>query len=121
MLYASTAPLDAAAQNTELNRGVADAAKVGGNELVLATAYHELALGHTDAANALTLVLRLADAADDLLASAAGVLKFGAPSLARLRPKSPDTRITRPHITLSRISPGLPAIGRAQSLPRNVR
>ena len=78
VLYASTAPLDAAAQNTELNRGVADAAKVGGNELVLATAYHELALGHTDAANALYRAASQLMPADPLLAVGA-VGGFGAP------------------------------------------
>ncbi len=77
VLYASTAPLAASAQNTELNRGVADAARVGGNELVLATAYHEAALGHNDAANALFRAASQLMPADPLLASAVG--GFGAP------------------------------------------
>jgi tetratricopeptide (TPR) repeat protein len=78
VLYASTAPMDAAVQNTELNRGVADAAKVGGNELVLATAYHEAALNHNDAANALFRAASQLMPADPLLAvGAAG--GFGAP------------------------------------------
>jgi hypothetical protein len=53
VLYASTAPLDPAQLNTELNRGVVDAARATNNELVLAAAYREGALGHTDAASAL--------------------------------------------------------------------
>jgi tetratricopeptide (TPR) repeat protein len=78
VLYASTAPMDAAVQNTELNRGVADAAKVGGNELVLATAFHEAALNHNDAANALFRAASQLMPADPFLAvGAAG--GFGAP------------------------------------------
>ena len=50
VLYASVAPLDPDQQKTELNRGVADAARAGTNELVLATAYREGTLGHTAAA-----------------------------------------------------------------------
>src|SRR6266566_8169578 len=38
VLYASTAPLDPAQLNTELNRGVVDAARGTNNELVLAAA-----------------------------------------------------------------------------------
>ena len=78
VLYASTAPLNASQQSTELNRGVADAARVGGNELVLATAYHEAALNHADAANALFRAASQLMPADALLAWAA-VGAFGAP------------------------------------------
>ena len=78
VLYANTAPLDANQQSTELNRGVADAAHAGGNELVLATAYHEAALGHNDAASALFRAASQLMPADELLAwGAAGA--FGAP------------------------------------------
>jgi tetratricopeptide (TPR) repeat protein len=78
VLYANTAPLTATAQNTELNRGVADAARVGGNELVLATAYHEAALGHNDAANALFRAASQLMPADPLIAVGA-IGAFGAP------------------------------------------
>jgi len=53
VLYAATAPLDPVLQNRELNQGVVNAARATTNELVLAAAYREQALGHTDAANAL--------------------------------------------------------------------
>ena len=53
VLYASTAPIDPTQQNTELNRGVVDAARGTNNELVVAAAYREATLGHTDAASAL--------------------------------------------------------------------
>ncbi|MEA2763721.1 MAG: Tetratricopeptide repeat [Gemmatimonadaceae bacterium] len=78
VLYASTAPLDPSAQSTELNRGVADAAKVGGNELVLAAAYHEAALNHNDAASALYRAASQLMPADPLLAAGAAG-GFGAP------------------------------------------
>jgi tetratricopeptide (TPR) repeat protein len=78
VLYASTAVLDANQQNTELDRGVADAAHASNNELVLAAAYREASLGHTDAANALFRAASQLMPADQLLAwSAAG--GFGAP------------------------------------------
>ena len=78
VLYASTAPLTASAQATELNRGVADAAAAGGNELVLATAYHEAALFHNDAANALFRAASQLMPADPLVAVGA-IGAFGAP------------------------------------------
>jgi len=53
VLYASTYGLSPDAQKSELARGVADAAHGTSNELVLARAYSEQALGHTDSANAL--------------------------------------------------------------------
>jgi tetratricopeptide (TPR) repeat protein len=78
VFYASTAPLDPAQQNTELNRGVVDAARGTNNELVLAAANREAALGHTDAANALFRAASQLMPADELLAwQAAG--GFGAP------------------------------------------
>ena len=82
VLYAATSTaLDPAQQNTELNRGVADAARATNNELVLAAAYREAALGHTDAASALFRAASQLMPADELLAwSAAG--GFGAPLAA---------------------------------------
>ena len=78
VLYASTAPLDPAQLNTELNRGVVDAAHGTNNELVLAAAYREQALGHAAAANALFRAASQLMPADELIAwSAAG--GFGAP------------------------------------------
>jgi tetratricopeptide (TPR) repeat protein len=79
VLYAGTSPaLDPAQQNTELNRGVVDAARATNNELVLAAAYREATLGHTDAANALFHAASQLMPADELLAwSAAG--GFGTP------------------------------------------
>lgn len=53
VLYAGIGPLTGAPQETELNRGVADAARASSNELVLAAAYREATLGHNDAASAL--------------------------------------------------------------------
>jgi tetratricopeptide (TPR) repeat protein len=78
VMYANSAPLDASQQAIELHRGVADAARVGGNELVLATAYHEAGLGHNDAANALFRAASQLMPADPLLASSAAG-GFGAP------------------------------------------
>src|SRR6266478_3818658 len=78
VLYASTAPLDPAQQNTELNRGVVDAARATNNELVLAAAYREQTLGHRAAANALFRAASELMPADQLLAwQVAG--GFGAP------------------------------------------
>ncbi len=78
VLYASTAPLDPTQLNTELNRGVVDAARGTNNELVLAAAYREAALGHTDAANALFRAASQLIPTDQFIAwQAAGA--FGAP------------------------------------------
>jgi tetratricopeptide (TPR) repeat protein len=78
VLYASTAALDPAQLSTELNRGVIDAARGTNNELVLAAAYREQALGHNDAANALFHAASQLIPADRFLAwQAAGA--FGAP------------------------------------------
>jgi tetratricopeptide (TPR) repeat protein len=78
VLYASTASLDPAQLSTELNRGVIDAARGTNNELVLAAAYREQALGHNDAANALFHAASQLIPADRFLAwQAAGA--FGAP------------------------------------------
>jgi tetratricopeptide (TPR) repeat protein len=78
VLYASAAPLDPAQQNTELNRGVVDAARGTNNELVLAAAYREQTLGHTDASNALFRAASQLVPSDQFIAwQAAGA--FGAP------------------------------------------
>jgi tetratricopeptide (TPR) repeat protein len=82
VLYASTnGALDPSQQNAELNRGVADAARATNNERVLASAYREAALGHTDSANALFRTASQLMPSDELVAwSAAG--GFGAPIAA---------------------------------------
>ena len=81
VLYANTSALNPAQQNTELSRGVVDAARATNNELVLAAAYREAALGHTDAASALFRAASQLMPADELLAwSAAG--GFGMPLAA---------------------------------------
>lgn len=78
ILYAGGGLLDPSQLNTELNRGVVDAARGTNNELILAAAYREQALGHTDAANALFRAASQLMPADELIAwSAAG--GFGAP------------------------------------------
>jgi len=71
VLYASTAGLNPAQQNTELNRGVIDAARGNTNELILAAAYREAALGHNDAANALYHAASQLMPGDQLLAFSA--------------------------------------------------
>jgi len=54
VLYAGTSfGLDPAQLDAELSRGVADAAHATNKELILASAYRESVLGHSDAANAL--------------------------------------------------------------------
>src|SRR3954469_9407219 len=54
VLYAATAfGLDQKQLESELSRGVADAAHATNKELILASAYREVALGHTDVASAL--------------------------------------------------------------------
>ena len=81
VLYASIATLSPAQQTTELSRGVADAARGTNNELVLAAAYREAALGHADAANTLFRAASQLMPSDQLLAwTAAG--GFGAPLAA---------------------------------------
>jgi tetratricopeptide (TPR) repeat protein len=78
VLYAGGGLLDPAQLNTELNRGVADAARGTNNEIALAAAYREAALGHTDAANTLFRAASLLMPGDELLAwQATG--GFGAP------------------------------------------
>ncbi len=79
VLYAgTTATLDPSQQSTELNRGVADAARGTNNELVLAAAYRESTLGHADAANALFRAASQLMPADDWIAWNAGG-GFGTP------------------------------------------
>jgi tetratricopeptide (TPR) repeat protein len=78
VLYGGGGLLNPSQLNTELNRGVADAARATNNELVLAAAYREATLGHTDAANALFRAASQLMPADEFLAwQAAG--GFGAP------------------------------------------
>ena len=78
VLYGGGGLLDPSPLNTELNRGVADAARATNNELVLAAAYREATLGHTDAANALFRAASQLMPGDELLAwQATG--GFGAP------------------------------------------
>ncbi len=78
VFYGGGGLLDPSPLNTELNRGVADAARATNNELVLAAAYREATLGHTDAANALFRAASQLMPADELLAwQATG--GFGAP------------------------------------------
>jgi len=79
VFFASSTPtLDPDQLTTELNRGVADAARGSTNELVLAAAYREGALNHAAAANALFRAASQLMPGDELLAwnSAGG---FGAP------------------------------------------
>jgi len=78
VLYASAAPLAPEQQATEVNRGVADAARASVNELVIAAAYREALLGHTDAANALFRAAAQMMPRDQLLAWNA-IGGFGAP------------------------------------------
>ena len=81
VLYAGIGPLAGAQQETELNRGVADAARASSNELVLAVAYREATLGHNDAASALFRAASQMMPSDPLVAwQAAG--GFGAPLAA---------------------------------------
>jgi tetratricopeptide (TPR) repeat protein len=81
VLYASTAPMDPKQQKTEIDRGVADAARASNNELILAAAYREASLGHNDAANALFRAASQLLPGDELVAwTAAG--GFGMPIAA---------------------------------------
>lgn len=83
VLYAGGGLLDPAQLNTELDRGVADAARATNNEIALAAAYREAALGHTDSARELFRAASKLMPGDELLAwQAAG--GFGAP-LAPMR------------------------------------
>jgi len=78
VLYGGGGLLEPNQLNTELNRGVVDAARGTNNELILAAAYREATLGHTDAANALFRAASQLMPADELLAwQATG--GFGAP------------------------------------------
>jgi tetratricopeptide (TPR) repeat protein len=78
VLYAGGGLLDPNQLNTELNRGVVDAAHGTNNELVFAAAFREGILGHTDAANALFRAASQLMPADEFLAWSA-VGGFGAP------------------------------------------
>ena len=78
VLYAGGGVLDPGQLNVELNRGVVDAARGTNNELILAAAYREATLGHTDAANALYRAASQLMPADQWIAWQAGG-GFGAP------------------------------------------
>ncbi|MGZ3333391.1 MAG: tetratricopeptide repeat protein [Gemmatimonadaceae bacterium] len=78
VLYAGGGLLDPNQLNSELNRGVVDAARGTNNELIIAAAYREAALGHTDAANTLFRAASQLIPGDELLAWQAGG-GFGAP------------------------------------------
>ena len=78
VLYGGGGLLEPNQLNTELNRGVADAARATNNELVLAAAYREATLGHTDAANALFRAASQLMPGDEMLAWLA-TGGFGAP------------------------------------------
>ncbi|HJQ52569.1 MAG TPA: tetratricopeptide repeat protein [Gemmatimonadaceae bacterium] len=81
VLYASFGPLTPQQVETEANRAVADAARANTNELVLAAAYREAALGHNTAAAALFTAAAKMIPNDPLVAwQAAG--GFGAPITA---------------------------------------
>jgi tetratricopeptide (TPR) repeat protein len=72
VLYASTnAALTPEQQKSELDRGVTDAARATTDELLLATAYREAALGHAAAANAIFGAASQLMPADELVAFAA--------------------------------------------------
>jgi tetratricopeptide (TPR) repeat protein len=78
VLYAGGGLLDPNQLNTELNRGVVDAARGTNNELIVAAAYREAQLGHNDAANALFRAASQLMPGNELFAwSATG--GFGAP------------------------------------------
>jgi tetratricopeptide (TPR) repeat protein len=78
VLYGGGGLLEPNQLNAELNRGVADAARATNNELILAAAYREATLGHTDAANALFRAASQLMPGDEFLAwQAAG--GFGSP------------------------------------------
>jgi tetratricopeptide (TPR) repeat protein len=81
VLYAAIGPVDPDQQGTELNRGVADAARASSNELLLAAAYREAALNHDKAANALFRAASDLMPADELVAWTA-IGGFGAPVAA---------------------------------------
>jgi tetratricopeptide (TPR) repeat protein len=94
VLYASTAALDPTQLNTELNRGVVDAAHGTNNELVLAAAYREAALGHTDAANALFRAASQLIPTDQFIAwQAAGAFGTSLPATREFVTKYPNYAI----------------------------
>jgi len=79
VLYAGTSfGLDQTQLEAELSRGVADAAHATNKELILASAYREAALGHTDVASALFRAASQVMPSDRLVAFGAAGGVFGA-------------------------------------------
>lgn len=93
VLYAGTTfGLDQKQLDTELSRGVADAARATNKELILASAYREAALGHSDAAVALFRAATQLMPNDRLVAFAAagGIFSATLPAARELVAKYPD-------------------------------
>ena len=93
VLYAGTAfGLDQSQLEAELSRGVADAAHGSNKELILAAAYREAALGHTDVANALFRAASQLMPSDRLVAfaSTGGVFSANLAAARDLVTKYPD-------------------------------
>jgi len=93
VLYAGTTfGLDQKALDSELSRGVADAARATNKELILASAYREAALGHSDAAAALFRAATQLMPNDRLVAFAAagGIFSATLPAAKELVARYPD-------------------------------
>ena len=93
VLYAGTTfGLDQSHLESELSRGVADAARGSNKELILAAAYRESALGHTDVANSLFRAASQLMPADRLVAFAAtgGVFSANLAAAKDLVARYPD-------------------------------
>ena len=93
VLYAGTTfGLDQKQLDAELGRGVADAAHATNKELVLASAYREAVLGHSDAAAALFRAATQLMPNDRLVAFAAagGIFSATLPAARELVAKYPD-------------------------------
>src|SRR5207237_2538467 len=93
VLYAGTTfGLDQSQLESELSRGVADAARGSNKELILAAAYRESALGHTDVANSLFRAASHLMPADRLVAFAAtgGVFSANLAAAKDLVARYPD-------------------------------
>jgi len=93
VLYAGTTfGLDQKELDSELSRGVADAAHATNKELILASAYREAALGHSDAAAALFRAATQLMPNDRLVAFAAagGIFSATLPAAKELVARYPD-------------------------------
>jgi tetratricopeptide (TPR) repeat protein len=93
VLYAGTTfGLPQTELEAELSRGVADAAHASNKELILASAYREAALGHTDVANALFRAAAQLMPTDRLVAfaSTGGVFSANLDAARDLVAKYPD-------------------------------